>query len=145
MTKVINPIPENPDLSPLPREEYVEQAYFFEVLLQRSRENYPAQEVLHSIREELLVTTKMPLAVDFLLAELLHQGAFATAMQRLAHYFTPFQCYVMGEAENDRKRLDMRIALEILGREATYRAQGISRQGLFFYQLDTHYLPWVFL
>ncbi len=136
MATTIDLSPDSQELSPLPREEYVEQAHFFKVLLQQLQSGRPAQEVLGSIREELLATTKMPLAVDFLLAELRHQGVFADAMQHLAHYFTPFQCYVMREAENDRKRLDMQVALEILGREASYRSEGISRQGLFFYQLE---------
>lgn len=123
--------------SPLPREEYVEQAHFFEILVRRLRENQPAQEVLSSIREELLATTKLPMAVDFLQAELQHQGALTDGMRRLGHYFTPFQCYVMSEAENDRRRFDMHLALEILSREAGYRAEGISRQGLFLYQFET--------
>jgi len=136
MATATNLPPDDRGLSPLPREEYVEQAHFFKVLLQQLRDNMPAQEVLASIREELLATTKMPMAVDFLLAELRHQGAFANAMQQLAHYFTPFQCHVMSEAENDRKRFDMQVALEILEREAAYRSEGISRQGLFFFQLE---------
>ena len=78
------------EVSALPREEYVEQAHLFEVLAARMRENMPAQEILESVREEILVTTKLPMAVDFMLAELRHLGAFATAMERLPHYFTPF-------------------------------------------------------
>ena len=76
------------------------------------------------------------MAVDFMLSELRHLGAFATAMERLPHYFTPFQSFVMAEAENDRQRFDIRVALEILRREAAYRAEGASRQGLFLYQLE---------
>lgn len=124
------------DVSPLPREEYVEQAHLFEVLAARMRENMPAQEILESVREEILATTKLPMAVDFMLSELRHLGAFATAMERLPHYFTPFQSFVMAEAENDRQRFDIRVALEILRREAAYRAEGASRQGLFLYQLE---------
>jgi hypothetical protein len=100
------------------------------------RENMPAQEILDSIREEILVTTKLPMAIDFMLAELRHLGAFSTAMSRLTHYFTPFQSFVMGEAENDRQRFDLRIGLEVLKREAQYRAEGATRQGLFLFQLE---------
>jgi hypothetical protein len=58
-------------------------------------------------------------------------------MRQLAHYFTPFQCYIMGEAENDRRRFDLRIGLLILAREAKYRAaEHVSRQGLFVYQFE---------
>ncbi len=123
--------------SPLPQEEYIEQVHFFSVLGERLAENMPAQEALAAIREEVLATTKLPMAIDFLLSELKHQGVFAGGMRQLAHYFTPFQCYVMGEAENDRGRFDLRIGLEILGREAQYRAEeGVSLAGLFLYQLE---------
>lgn len=123
-------------ISPLPREEYIEQMHLFAVLGARLRENMPAQEILESVREEILATTKLPMAVDFMLAELRHLGAFSTAMDRLRHYFTPFQCFVMSEAENDRQRFDVRIGLEVLTREAQYRAEGASRQGLFLFQLE---------
>ena len=123
-------------VSPLPREEYIEQMHLFQVLGQRLRENMPAQEILDSVREEILTTTKLPMAVDFMLAELRHLGGFSTAMARLTHYFTPFQSFVMGEAENDRQRFDLRIGLDVLAREAKYRAEGATPQGLFLFQLE---------
>lgn len=124
-------------LSPLGREEYIEQAHFFSVLAERMAESIPAQEVLAAIREEVLVTTKLPLAIDFLLDELRHLGTLTPGMQKLSHYFTPFQCFVMGEAENDRRRFDLRIGLEVLSREAHYRAlEHATRQGLFVYQFE---------
>jgi hypothetical protein len=89
-----------------------------------------------TIREEVLATTKLPMAIDFMAAELRHLGALSTAMQRLTHYFTPFQCYVIAEAEDDRSRFDLLVALEILAREAAYRSEGATRQGLFLYQLE---------
>lgn len=127
--------------SPLPREEYIEQVHFFGVLGERLAENMPAQEALAALREEVLATTKLPMAIDFLLAELKHQGILSAGMQQLAHYFTPFQCYVMSEAENDRGRFDLRIGLQILTREAQYRAEvdtktEISLAGLFLYQFE---------
>jgi hypothetical protein len=128
--------PGSPVVSPLPREEYIEQMHLFDVLGQRMRENMPAQEILDSVREEILATTKLPMAIDFMLVELRHLGGFSTAMSRLAHYFTPFQSFVMREAENDRQRFDLRIGLEVLKREAKYRAEGATRQGLFLYQLE---------
>ena len=124
------------ETSPLAREEYIEQAHLFEVLGQRLRENVPAQEVLAMVREEILATTKLPMAVDFMAAELRHLGAFGTAMERLGHYFTPFQVFVMHEAEDDRRRFDLHVALEVLAREAKYHAEGATRQGLFLYQLE---------
>jgi hypothetical protein len=123
-------------LAPLGREEYIEQAHFFRALAERLRENVPTQEILSSVREEVLATTKLPMAIDFLLAELRHAGAFGTAMSRLDHYFSPFQSFVVQEAENARGRFDLRIGLEILRREAEYRAAEPSRQGIFLYQFE---------
>ena len=48
-------------LAPLGREEYIEQAHFFRALAERLEVNVPAQEVLASVREETLATTKLPL------------------------------------------------------------------------------------
>ena len=123
-------MPETPDnpIAPLGREEYIEQAQFFGTLAERLRENVPAQEVLLGSREEALATTKLPMAIDFMLAELRHGGAFATALVKLPHYFAPFQAYVIGEAENERSRFDLRIGLEILRRDAEYRAGIDSRR-----------------
>lgn len=127
----------NSPLAPLGREEYVEQAHFFRALGERLRDNVPMQEVLGTVREEVLATTKLPMAIDFLLSELRHAGVLSTAMSRLTHYFTPFQVYVVQEAEDERRRFDLRVALEILRCEAEYRAEGPTRQGLFLYQFES--------
>jgi hypothetical protein len=58
-------------------------------------------------------------------------------MARLPHYFTPFQTFVISEAEKERGRFDFFLALEILRREAEYRAAGASRQGLFLYEFES--------
>jgi hypothetical protein len=123
-------------LAPLGREEYIEQSHFFRTLGERLQENVPAQEVLRSVREEILATTKLPMALDFLLAELRHEGVIAPAMTQLGHYFTPFQAFVVQEAENDRGRFDLRLGLAILSREAEYRASQPTRQGMFLYQFE---------
>ena len=94
------------------------------------------QEVLASVREEVLATTKLPMAIDFLLAELRHAGVLGSAMARLEHYFTPFQVFVIQESEDERRRFDLRIGLEVLRREAEYRAESPTRQGLFLYQFE---------
>ena len=123
--------------SPLDRDEYVEQAYFFRVYRERIEENVPAQEVLANIREELLATTKLPLAVDFLAGELNLQGTVGAGMVRLGHYFTPFQAFVMQRAEDSDSRFDIRIALRVLEREADYRAQeDPTPQALFIYHFE---------
>jgi hypothetical protein len=123
-------------LAPLGREEYIEQSHFFRSLAERLAENVPAQEVLATVREEVLATTKLPMAIDFLLGELRHEGVLAPGMARLPHYFTAFQTYVIEESENERLRFDLRIGLEILRREAEYRAESPSRQGIFLYQFE---------
>lgn len=130
-------------VAPLGEEEYIEQGHFFAMLAHRLAENAPAQEVLSSAREEVLATTKLPMAIDFLLSELRHLGVMSTAMGQLGHYFTPLQAYIVAEGENERGRFDLRIGYDILAREAGYRA-GISPnakhaptlQGLFLYQFE---------
>jgi hypothetical protein len=120
----------------LEREEYIEQAYFFRALAERMQRNMSSQELLGSLREEVLSTTKLPMALDFLASELKLSGAFAPAMERLGHYFAPFQTFVMAEAERDRGRFDFYIALEILEREARYRSEAATPQGVFLYQFE---------
>jgi hypothetical protein len=121
----------------LAREEYVEQAHFFRTLLERMAESLPVQDLMVAVKYEILTTTRLPLAIDFLLAELKHTGGFGTAMARLGHYFTPFQTFVVQSAEDERGRFDLRIALAVLHREATYRAEGATPQGIFLYQFET--------
>jgi hypothetical protein len=129
--------PQPSPLAPLGREEYVEQAHFFRALAERLEVNVPAQEVLASVREEVLATTKLPLAIDFLLGELRHEGVLGPALTLLPHYFTPFQAFVIRESENERLRFDLRVGLEILRREAQYRAEEPTRQGIFLYQFES--------
>ncbi len=122
----------------LDREEYVEQAYFYRTLRERMvQEGMSTQDLLVAIKQELLSTSKLPLALDFMVGELKLTGGFATAMAHLNHYFTPFQAFVVHEAERAEGQFDFRIALEILEKEATYRADGAGRQGIFFYQFET--------
>ena len=88
----------------LDREEYIEQAYFFRVFRQRLFESVPAQEILSTIHEEILSTTKLPLAIEFLRSEIMHTGQLSSGMAHLAHYFTPFQTFVIARAEEDHSR-----------------------------------------
>lgn len=120
----------------LDRDEYIEQAYFYKTLRERMRQGLSTQELLVSIRHELLSTTKLPMALEYMVAELRLTGGFATAMAQLDHYFTPFQAYVIGEAELQEGRFDFQVALEILQREAEYRSGEPTRPGLFLYQFE---------
>lgn len=121
----------------LDREEYIEQAYFFEAFRERVLDGMPAQDVLARIGEELLSTTRLPMAVSFLATEIKLNGLMAPAMGRLSHYFAPLQTFVIGRAEEEvGSRFPMDQALLILQREATYRAEGPTPAGLFVYQFE---------
>ena len=121
----------------LDREEYIEQAHFFRALGERITQHAPIQDLLAGLRDETLSTTKLPLAIDYMLSELRHLGVMAAAMTRLNHYFSPFQTYLVAEAEEDSGRFDMRLAFEVLHREAKYRAENATPQGMFLYQFET--------
>ncbi len=120
----------------LDREEYIEQAYFFHAFRERVADGVPAQEVLARIGEELLSTTRLPLAVSFLSTESRTSGLMGPAMTRLGHYFSPFQSFVVSRAEEEVGRFAFEQALLILEREAKYRADGPSLAGLFVYQFE---------
>lgn len=120
----------------LDREEYIEQAHLFRVVRERMEENTPIQETLEQVREEILATTKLPMAIDFLLGEIRHAGRLSPGMAQLKHYFAPFQTYIMERAEQERGKFDVRIALEILAAEAKFRAHPPTPAGLFFFQFE---------
>jgi hypothetical protein len=121
----------------LPREEYVEQAYLFEILWERLGYDITLQDLLVHCRYEVLATTKLPLAIDFLSTELKHCGLLAPGMRRLQHYFSPFQAFLVEQAEKDSGRFDFRTAVRVLQFEAQYKASDrIDPQGLFFYHFE---------
>ena len=121
----------------LPNEEYVEQAYLFRAISQRMTSTDPVQDMLGQLREEILATTKLPMAIDYLLAELNHVGTMSTAMGKLPHYFTPFQTYLIAAAESEAGRFDMNLALLILEHEAKFRAANAPPTSMFFFQFET--------
>lgn len=121
----------------LSREEWIEQAYFFRTLRERMAQNMPAQEVLQRIDLELLASTRMPMAVQFLAAELKHTGNLASGFSRLSHYFTPFQAFVIANAETENLRFPTEVALTILEKEAQYKAGGADASGLFVFQFES--------
>jgi hypothetical protein len=120
----------------LEREEYVEQAYFFRTFRERVAQNLPTQDVLATLDQEILSTTRLPMAVQFLATEIKHSGLLATGFERLTHYFTAFQGFVVRQAEQEGLKFSMDTALLVLEREATYRANDPTRQGLFVYQFE---------
>jgi hypothetical protein len=120
----------------LDREEYVEQAYFLRVLRERLAESLASQQVLERIDQEVLSTTRLPYAIQFLSAELKHTGLLSSGFRRLPHYFTPFQAFVIAAAEEPGLRFSLDTALLVLQREAEYRASGPTAAGLFVYQFE---------
>lgn len=120
----------------LEKEEYVEQAYFFQSIVERLGENIPLQELFRSLREEVLSTTKLPLAIDFLYSEIKHAGCFAPAMVKLGHYFSPYQTYMIAAAEEDTGRFDMRVALSILHHLAEFLSKTPPLPAVFLYQFE---------
>lgn len=123
-------------IPPLDREEYIEQEYFFRTYRERLAQNFPTQEILETIREEILSTTKLPFAIDFLNDEIRHQGRISDGMARLAHYFSPFQSFIVRKSEEDKARFDLPVGLLILEREAEYRRGEPVPAGMFVFQFE---------
>lgn len=121
----------------LDRSEYIEQAYFFRVYRERLDAKIPSQEILQTIHEEILATTRLPMAIDFLRGEIMLSGRISDAMGKLGHYFRPFQTFVLSRAEDDRSKFDQRVALQILEREAEYLSGDATMAGLFIYQFES--------
>jgi len=121
----------------LDREEYIEQVYFFRVFRERVASNMAAQEVLERIHEEILSTTRLPLAIQFLATEIKHSGLLSSGFSKLPHYFTPYQAFVIRQTEKEGIRFSIETALLILEREAEYLAGQPTRPGLFVFQFET--------
>jgi hypothetical protein len=120
----------------LDREEYIEQAYLFRILRERMAEGLAMQEVLQQVSQEILATTRLPYAVQFLTAEVKHTGLLSSGFARLPHYFTPFQAFVVRCTEDEKLRFATETALMVLQREAEYRAGNPTPSGLFVYQFE---------
>lgn len=120
----------------LDREEYVEQAYFFRVFRERVADNQAAQDILQRIHEEILSSTRLPYAIQFLAAEMRHTGLLANGFAKLPHYFTAFQAYVVKQAEDETSRFPMPTAMVVLEREAAYKSGALTKAGLFVYQFE---------
>ncbi len=120
----------------LDREEYIEQAYFFRALRDRLLEGLATQEALERIDQEILATTRLPYAIQFLAAELKHTGLLSSGFARLAHYFAPFQAFVVRCTEEEGRRFNTESGLLVLQREAEYRAANVTPAGMFIYQFE---------
>jgi hypothetical protein len=119
------------------RDECIEQAYFFRVFRERLAEQVPAQEILSRIHEEILSTTKLPMAIEFLAAELKHSGLLSSGFSRLPHYFTPFQTFIVRQSEDERRKFTIALALAFLEREAIYKSNAPTPPGLFVFHFES--------
>ncbi len=120
----------------LEREEYIEQAYFFRGLRERLTANLAVQDVLLHLDQEILATTRLPYAIQFLAAEVKHTGLLSSGFARLGHYFTAFQAFIVQATEDEALRLNIDSALLVLQREAEFRADRVTPAGLFVYQFE---------
>lgn len=125
-----------PGMNTLDREELIEQAYFFRVLRERLAEGMATQAVLEGVHQEILSTTRLPMAVQFLATEMKHSGLLSSGFARLNHYFTPYQTLIIESTEDDAKRFSIDTALLALEREAQYRSGTTTPAGLFIYQFE---------
>ncbi len=107
--------------------EYVEQAYLFDLLRERVAEGTPMQELLGQLGHELLATTRLPVAIEYMLTELRHSGLMGDAMARLGHYFASFQTFLIRESESETGRFSIHLALQVLQADAKLRADYTAR------------------
>ncbi len=136
-TRNSSPAPQSVTRGPvLDREEYVEQAHLFQLLHEQAGGQFPIQELLEQLRHEILATTRLPMAMQYLLTEVKHSGLLGPAMHQLAHYFTPFQTYLIDQSELDSGRFMMNTALHIMAAESRYRLEGATPAGMFFFQFE---------
>ncbi|MCC9604098.1 hypothetical protein LOC67_26390 [Stieleria sp. JC731] len=120
----------------LEREEYVEQSHLFGLLHEQTGTRSPIQDLLEQLRHEVLATTRLPMAMEYLLTEVRHSGLLGPAMHQLSHYFTPFQTFLIDQSELDTGRFMMHTAFKIMQSEAEYRVADASPAGMFFYQFE---------
>jgi hypothetical protein len=126
-----------PVTSPLlDREEYIEQAYFFRMLRDRLANGMVTQDILAQIDQEVLSTTRLPYAIQFLTAEVKHTGLLSSGFTRLPHYFTAFQAHILRGTEDETRRFSAEAGLLVLQREAEYRAGNPTPAGLFVYEFE---------
>ena len=118
------------------RDECIEQAYFFRILRERVEANLAAQDVMMGLSEELLSTTRLPMAVQFVASELKHSGSMANGFDKIPHYFTPFQRFVIRQTEDDKRKLTFSTSMLLLEREARYKADEMTPAGLFVFQFE---------
>ena len=120
----------------LDREEYIEQLYFFQTLRERIKASIATQEVLEKIDQEILSTTKLPMAIQFLATEIKDSGLLSTGFKLLSHYFTPFQTFIIKSTEDENRKFSIDTGLHVLEKMAKYLADSPTPSGLFVFQFE---------
>lgn len=123
-------------MSMLDREEYIEQLYFFQTLRERIKASIATQEVLEKIDQEILSTTKLPMAIQFLATEIKDSGLLSTGFKLLGHYFTPFQAFIIKSTEDENRKFSIDTGLHVLEKMAKYLADSPTPSGLFVFQFE---------
>ncbi len=123
-------------MSMLDREEYIEQLYFFQTLRERIKASIATQEVLEKIDQEILSTTKLPMAIQFLATEIKDSGLLSTGFKLLGHYFTPFQAFIIKSTEDENRKFSIDTGLHVLEKMAKYLADTPTPSGLFVFQFE---------
>ena len=121
----------------LNREEYIEQIYFFRNMRERIAAGMATQDVLERIDQEILSTTKLPMAIQFLATEVKDSGLLSAGFGRLPHYFTPFQAFIVRSSENEHLKFSIDMGLNILEKLAIFMSGEHTPCGLFVFQFET--------
>ena len=122
----------------LDRDEYVEQAYFFRVFRERLADNLPAQDILTRVHEELLSSTRLPYAVQFLVAELKHSGLLANGFCETAALLHSVPgVRRSGRPRTRRSGFRCRRPCSSWNARRSSRPRSPTKPGLFIYQFET--------
>ena len=89
----------------------------------------PTQEILNALHEEILSTTRLPMAIQFLATELKHTGLLSSGFAGCRTTSRRFRPSSSSQTEDERKRFSIDVGLSILEREAQYRAGTPTRRG----------------
>ena len=120
----------------LDREEYIEQAYFFRVLGERIKQDMQTQELLVSVREEVLSTTKLPMAIDFMRASCCWAACSRRRWPNCPITLRPFRPSWSPRRNANADGSDFASPWKSSNARRVYRAEGATRQGAFVYQFE---------
>ncbi len=94
------------------------------------------QELLGLVKEEVLSTTKLPLAIDFLASELRHAGGFSSAMARLRALLHDVSDVCRGRGRERAGTVRPASGAQDSRARGAVPRREPPPQGLFFYQFE---------